>query len=125
MNWRNLGCHLVLADDGLQHYQMARNAEIIVVDGKRGFGNGLLLPAGPLREGRWRLKTASMLVVNGDNNINLTAKHASMQLKASKLVNIKSGESIELADFIGQYQQVNAVCRHWRSRALFQYLIYV
>ncbi len=44
------GCTLVLADDGLQHLALRRDLAIAVVDGARGFGNGALLPAGPLRE---------------------------------------------------------------------------
>jgi tetraacyldisaccharide 4'-kinase len=44
------GCNMVLADDGLQHRRLARDVEIEVLDGARGYGNGLLLPAGPLRE---------------------------------------------------------------------------
>jgi len=40
----------VLADDGLQHYALARDLEIVVVDAVRAFGNGWLMPAGPLRE---------------------------------------------------------------------------
>lgn len=44
------GCNLVIADDGLQHRRLGRDLEIEVVDGQRGYGNGLLLPAGPLRE---------------------------------------------------------------------------
>lgn len=44
------GCDFVIADDGLQHLALGRDLEIIVVDGARGFGNGALLPAGPLRE---------------------------------------------------------------------------
>ncbi len=50
------GCDVVIADDGLQHYRLARTVEIGVLDGTRRFGNGLCLPAGPLREreARWR-----------------------------------------------------------------------
>ncbi len=58
-------CNIVLSDDGLQHYAMARDMEIIVIDGSRGLGNGFLLPAGPLRELPWRLRTADLLVSNG------------------------------------------------------------
>ena len=47
---RQSGCDVVVADDGLQHYAMARDVEIALVDATRGLGNGLLLPAGPLRE---------------------------------------------------------------------------
>ncbi len=56
---------LILSDDGLQHYAMDRQVEVVVVDGERGFGNGLCLPAGPLREPLQRLKTLDFIVVNG------------------------------------------------------------
>jgi len=51
----NPQCNLIVSDDGLQHYALARTFEIAVVDAARGLGNGLLLPAGPLREPRERL----------------------------------------------------------------------
>ena len=44
------GVKVVISDDGLQHYRLPRKIEICVIDGSRGFGNGQLLPAGPLRE---------------------------------------------------------------------------
>jgi tetraacyldisaccharide 4'-kinase len=56
---------VVLADDGLQHYRLARTFEIAVVDGVRGMGNGLCLPAGPLREPPERLQDVDAIVVNG------------------------------------------------------------
>ncbi len=58
-------CDAVISDDGLQHYALARDVEIAVVDGERGFGNGMLLPAGPLREALQRLERVDALVVNG------------------------------------------------------------
>ncbi|MDH5535051.1 MAG: tetraacyldisaccharide 4'-kinase [Betaproteobacteria bacterium] len=58
-------CDVILADDGLQHYRLERDVEISVVDGARGLGNGLLLPAGPLREPDSRLAEVDILVVNG------------------------------------------------------------
>jgi len=57
-------CDVVLCDDGLQHYRLQRDVEIAVVDGARGFGNGFLLPAGPLREPVARLLTVDAVVVN-------------------------------------------------------------
>ncbi len=58
---------VLLSDDGLQHYALGRNMEIMVVDGERGLGNGHCLPAGPLREPRNRLAKAGAVVVNGGN----------------------------------------------------------
>jgi tetraacyldisaccharide 4'-kinase len=56
---------VVLSDDGLQHYRLGRSFEIAVVDGARGMGNGLCLPAGPLREPVSRLREVDAIVVNG------------------------------------------------------------
>lgn len=58
-------CDIVLCDDGLQHYRLRRDAEVAVIDGERGFGNGFMLPAGPLREPVSRLGTVDAVVVNG------------------------------------------------------------
>jgi tetraacyldisaccharide 4'-kinase len=60
------GVNLILADDGLQHLRLKRAAEIAVIDAQRGFGNALLLPAGPLRERPARLRSVSAVVLNGD-----------------------------------------------------------
>jgi tetraacyldisaccharide 4'-kinase len=54
----------ILSDDGLQHYKLTRDIEIAVVDGIRGFGNGALLPAGPLREPISRLASVDCIVLN-------------------------------------------------------------
>ena len=56
---------VIVADDGLQHLRLARDCEIVVIDGARGFGNGRVLPAGPLREPISRLAQADLIVVNG------------------------------------------------------------
>jgi tetraacyldisaccharide 4'-kinase len=56
---------VVLSDDGLQHYRLGRSFEIAIVDGVRGMGNGLCLPAGPLREPVSRLQEVDAIVVNG------------------------------------------------------------
>lgn len=59
------GVNVVVADDGLQHYALARDVEICVIDGARRFGNGRLLPAGPLREPLSRLDAVDFRVCNG------------------------------------------------------------
>ena len=56
---------VIVADDGLQHLRLGRDCEIVVIDGARGFGNGRLLPAGPLREPLAALSRVDALVVNG------------------------------------------------------------
>lgn len=58
------GCDIVVCDDGLQHYRLARDIEIEVVDGRRRYGNGRLLPAGPLREPPERGAKCDFRVVN-------------------------------------------------------------
>lgn len=58
----NFDVDVVISDDGLQHYKMARDLEVVMVDGKRGLGNNKLLPLGPLREPVARLKDADFIV---------------------------------------------------------------
>ena len=59
------GVDIIVADDGLQHYALARDAEIAVIDAARGLGNGRLLPAGPLREPPARLKSVDLTLNQG------------------------------------------------------------
>lgn len=61
----SLGADIIVADDGLQHLALARDVEIIMVDGVRGTGNGRFLPAGPLRDATSRLDQADAVVMNG------------------------------------------------------------
>lgn len=63
----DLGCNVVVSDDGLQHYRLARDLEIAVIDGERRFGNGRCLPAGPLREPLARLDVVDARVVTQGN----------------------------------------------------------
>jgi len=75
-------CDLILSDDGLQHYRMGRSAEIAVIDGSRGFGNGFCLPSGPLREPVSRLKLVDMQVVNGGDESESSFRIVAGQLNA-------------------------------------------
>jgi tetraacyldisaccharide 4'-kinase len=56
---------IVICDDGLQHLALRRDCEIAVIDGQRGFGNGCVLPRGPLRESPRRLRRVNAVVING------------------------------------------------------------
>ena len=62
---RSSDLDVLLADDGMQHYRLGRRLELVVVDGERGLGNGLCLPAGPLREPATRLRKVDAIIVNG------------------------------------------------------------
>jgi len=104
------GCDIILADDGLQHYRLQRQLELVVVDGKRRFGNGLLLPAGPLREGLWRLKYSDFVFVNGGGNGNNPVDNEiKMQLHATHIFHLLTGEKWLISDFITQYTRINAI----------------
>jgi len=95
---------LIISDDGLQHYKMARAFEILMIDGSRLFGNQLMLPVGPLREPVSRMKSVDYVVQNGNVENGETIKNlsngnvplASMSLKVTGLININSNQSVEL-----------------------------
>lgn len=102
------GIRVIVSDDGLQHYRLPRAIEICVVDGSRGFGNGLLLPAGPLREPLDRLESVDHVVVNGDPDCLPPGLEATpMSLSAGLLRPLQGGHSWRLSQFAGC--QVDAV----------------
>ncbi len=93
-------CNVLISDDGLQHYRMQRDIELVVVDAARGFGNGLLLPAGPLREPLARLSRVDAQVYNGRQEH--TGGYG-MMLKAGLLHNLlEAGLTTEVAVLQGQ-----------------------
>ncbi|MGI9291592.1 MAG: tetraacyldisaccharide 4'-kinase [Gammaproteobacteria bacterium] len=93
------GVNIVVADDGLQHYRMRRDVELIVIDAERGLGNGYLLPAGPLRESSARLKTADAVILNGQSS---QYKGVSFSLSGDSLVSLAGDNSRELSSFSGK-----------------------
>jgi tetraacyldisaccharide 4'-kinase len=103
--------------DGLQHYALARDVEIAVVDGARGLGNGRLLPAGPLREGAWRLATVDAVVVNGAGFDHPGALR--MELVPGEAVALGGGSRRPLTDFLaGRVHAVAAIGHPERFFAL-------
>lgn len=76
---------IIISDDGLQHYALPRDIEIVVIDGQRGLGNGLCLPAGPLREPRRRLASADFVLVNGPEKKTYDARQTFMRLRIEDL----------------------------------------
>ncbi len=91
---------VILSDDGLQHYRLARDLEIAVVDARRGFGNGHLLPRGPLRESRHRLATVDAVILNGEGEPGVAGIRS--HLVPTALVPLAGGERIRLEDWAGR-----------------------
>ena len=85
-------CDIVLCDDGLQHYHLHRDLEIAVVDGSRGLGNELCLPAGPLREPVSRLKSVGLVVINGQVGLKGIALDATYSLKPARFRQLSTGK---------------------------------
>ena len=90
-------CDVVISDDGLQHYALGRAVEIAVIDAKRGLGNGLCLPAGPLREPPSRLAEVDMVVVNGSDEIDLAVPYVRMVIEVNGVLRLSDsiGDSAE------------------------------
>src|SRR5260221_9279136 len=94
----NAGCDVVVSDDGLQHYALARDCEIVVIDGDRRLRNGSMLPAGPLRETPARLAAADAIVGNGGRALLHRALHMRLEAKgAFSLIGDKSAALDEVA----------------------------
>ncbi len=92
-------CNVIVSDDGMQHYALGRDCEIVVVDGDRRFGNGWVLPAGPLREPIARLKLANAVVVNGGHG--LLPDALAMKLDGSEAVAVVGQQVRPLQEFVG------------------------
>lgn len=103
------GCDVVIADDGLQHYALARDVEICVIDGVRRFGNGRLLPAGPLREPMSRLQQVDFRICNGGV---FSPGDVPMQLQGGQVRALVDGHNQPLADFAGQAVHAVAAIGH-------------
>ena len=114
---------VIISDDGLQHYAMARDIEVVLIDAQRQFGNGLCLPAGPLRESLERLQSVDFCIWNGlDDRLNFpltlpsTVTQYRMQLLPVRLRQVMNPEQVielnmneagQVPCFIGE--QVNAI----------------
>ena len=99
---------VVVADDGLQHYALQRDVEIAVLDGMRGVGNGLCLPAGPLREPVSRLAECDLVVANG-RATGLAANELVMTAEATALVHVASGQRMAPNAFAARQSSVAAL----------------
>jgi tetraacyldisaccharide 4'-kinase len=119
-----LGADVIVCDDGLQHYRLARNCEICVIDARRELGNRWVLPAGPLREHKTRLNSVDMLVRTERD----TAPHDSLptidaltaHARLDEAVCLASGERRPLSAFTGT--RVHAIAGIGNPGAFFEAL---
>ncbi len=109
-------CDIIVSDDGLQHYRLARDVEIVVVDGQRRYGNGLPLPAGPLREPVKRAQRADWVIVQGEP---LNGEHR-LQLSDAQIRPLRGGAAEPLANWAGR--SVHAVAGIGFPQRFFQTL---
>jgi tetraacyldisaccharide 4'-kinase len=100
-----LGADVIVCDDGLQHYRLQRDAELVLFDAERGAGNGMYLPAGPLREGMRRLRSVSLVIEHrrgnsGARTLGVEALAVSSELGMARA--LTTAEQRPLASFTGQ-----------------------
>jgi len=98
------GCDIVICDDGLQHARLHRDLEIEVIDGQRGYGNGRLLPAGPLREPIVRAEACQFRVLNQGNGVAWVPEfpHWPMSIDHAHATPLNGGRALSLHHFHGQ-----------------------
>ena len=108
---------VILSDDGIQHYRLKRDVEILVVDGTRKFGNGYLLPAGPLREFSSKLKRVDAIVCNHSKVIDGSYL---MKYKGYFLINLKTNKKINLNNL--QLKNIHAIAGIGNPNRFFDYL---
>ena len=98
-------CDVIISDDGLQHYQMSRDVEILVIDGARRFGNNLCFPAGPLRESIKRKDTVDFKINNGGPT---EENEYLMTLQPFRFVHLSSGKTYSIDEW-PMHKEVHAV----------------
>lgn len=123
-------CNVIISDDGLQHYRLQRDVEIVVFDSVKGFGNEALLPAGPLRENASRLRSVDAVVSNGtvadvQRFLNIYGvRPIEMQLQSGNFFNLlDASKKSAAAAFAGQ--QVRAIAGIGNPERFFQQLTHM
>jgi tetraacyldisaccharide 4'-kinase len=116
---------VLVSDDGLQHYALARDVEIAVVDGERRFGNGLMLPSGPLREPVSRLARVDAVVVNGGHADDVPGKaQFAMRLGGERFVSLVGNQDLSPQEFasIARGRAVAAIAGIGNPERFFEHL---
>jgi tetraacyldisaccharide 4'-kinase len=118
------GAQVILCDDGLQHYRLARDLEIAVIDERRGLGNGRLLPSGPLREPATRLNSVDLKVLTRRSQSSQTRAAIPNAVVATPVLgdaaSLGTGERRSLQSFVGT--RVHAIAGIGNPQAFFDAL---
>jgi tetraacyldisaccharide 4'-kinase len=112
---------VIISDDGLQHYRLARDFEIAVIDSARGLGNGWPLPAGPLREPASRLSEVDAVVVNGNDSKPAWPQALVMTLNGNEFRNLQNPQHIVEAGHF-KNRRVHAVAGIGNPQRFFEQL---
>jgi tetraacyldisaccharide 4'-kinase len=115
-------CNVIISDDGLQHYRLKRDVEIAIAD-NASLQTACLLPAGPLREASWRLKTVDAVVCNGEpcNSENAIENAYLMQLVGEQFYNLADKSlTASVADF--KHKKVTAIAGIGKPERFFEHL---
>lgn len=128
-------CDVIVSDDGLQHYPLQRQFEIAVIEGERYLGNGMLMPFGPLREPKWRLRSVDAIVINHRFD-SFTQRSEILRQQgfpvydyhftAQQFVNLANPRlKMSLQAFIAKYRNetINAVAGIGNPEAFYEFLI--
>lgn len=113
-------CDVIISDDGLQHYAMQRDFEIVVVDGMRYFGNGAMLPFGPMREPAWRLRDIDAVVLNGAETDFASGEYL-MRLQGQEFYSLHAVEKKASANFFAG-KRIHAVAGIGNPSRFFSHL---
>jgi len=118
------GCDIVITDDGLQHYALGRDIEICVFDGERKWGNGHLLPMGPMREPLKRINMTDFVVMNGADWVGPKQPRIAafrMDLEASNLRALNNEQTLSLSELKGK--EVDAIAGIGNPERFFNTLV--
>lgn len=115
----NPQCDVIISDDGLQHYALRRDFEIVVVDGARYFGNGAMLPIGPMREPLWRMRDVDAIVINGKESYR--SGDYLMCLMGERFYSLHAPKETVLADYF-QGKRIHAVAGIGNPTRFFNHL---
>jgi len=111
---------VIISDDGLQHYRLARDFEIAVIDGARGLGNGWPLPSGPLREPASRLESVDAVVINGAATT-AWRRSIAMRLEGNSFRNLRDAQRVVQPEYFSG-QRVHAVAGIGNPQRFFGHL---